>query len=53
MTIMQEALENPVFRMELMELLQKVIEEESRPKQLEKEKEDKAESDENEKDESE
>lgn len=34
MTIMKEAMESPIFRMELMELLQKVIEEESRPKQL-------------------
>lgn len=33
MTIMQEALENPLFRTELMELMKKVMEEESKPKE--------------------
>ncbi|GIQ71230.1 spore gernimation protein [Xylanibacillus composti] len=32
MTVMQEALENPLFRLELMELMKKVMEEESKPK---------------------
>lgn len=31
MAVMQEAIENPLFRMELMELMKKVIEEESKP----------------------
>lgn len=33
MTIFQESLENPLFRLELMELMKKVMEEESRPKE--------------------
>lgn len=32
MTVMQEAIENPIFRIELMKLMKKVIEEESKPK---------------------
>lgn len=37
MTIMQEAIENPLFRVELMELMKKVMEEESKPKEEKKE----------------
>jgi len=33
MAIMQEAIENPLFRTELMELMKKVLEEESKPKE--------------------
>jgi len=39
MTIMQEAIENPLFRMELMELMKKVMEEESKPKDEKKSEE--------------
>lgn len=39
MTIMQEAIENPLFRMELMELMKKVMEEESKPKEEESKEE--------------
>ncbi|GFR39447.1 germination protein GerD [Insulibacter thermoxylanivorax] len=36
MTIMQEAIENPLFRLELMELLKKAMEEESKSKEEQK-----------------
>mgnify|MGYP001382661877 CR=1 FL=1 len=39
MTVMQDSLETPVFRMEMMELMQKIIHEESKPKKLGDEKE--------------
>lgn len=43
MMVMQEAMESPIFRMELMELMKKVIDEESRPVELGKQEEDKKE----------
>lgn len=39
MTVLQESIENPIFRLEMMELLKKAIEEESKPKEEKKKKE--------------
>ncbi|GIQ64360.1 hypothetical protein PACILC2_29280 [Paenibacillus cisolokensis] len=36
MTIMQESLQNPIFRLEMLELLKKAVQEELKPKPMEK-----------------